>query len=415
MREPGNQRNESSLARRFERFFAFLGYSIFCVLLAAALVELGAFAIWSAKHGRRPSRQEKLGSTSPAYAAYPWAAEFWKEEQQRRKALHGDYVPFRVWSVAQWHGKYVNADSSETGTWRRTSNPSRPNCEKQPIQTIWMFGGSTLYGSGVPDWATIPSYLSQNLNAESGVCAKILNFGVEGYVSNQELMLLTEQLKAGRRPDIVIFYDGANDSYIGMFAPGIATAHWDYVAIKARVEGSIVGKLEFLRNSFALRLIRESFARRMVSVAENAGIANSRGIAVLDNFEANLRIARALGEAYGFKVYCFWQPSLAYGSKPLAPYEQELVNLDANSPEGSAFPKMSVAYGEAERRAARSGDFVFLGRLFDAAQPPLYLDRWMHLGPQGNELAAKAIAGNIEERQIKPEYREQGAAALRRH
>ena len=124
---------------------------------------------------------------------------------------------------------------------------------------------------------------------------------------------------------------------------------------------------------------------------------NSKGVAVLDNYEANMRIARVLGQAYGFKVYCFWQPSLAYGSKSLVPYERELVNLDANSPEGTAFPAMRAAYSEAERRAASNGDFVFLGRLFDTVQQPLYLDRWMHLSPEGNELAARAIAAYIEE------------------
>jgi len=407
---PDDKRTKSSLARSFERFFALLGYSIFCVVLGAGLVELGAFAVWSARHTRRPSREEKLGSTSPAYAVYPWAAEFWKEEQQRRKSARGGYVPFRIWSVPEWHGKYVNADTNEMGTWRRTANPSDPRCEKQPIKTVWMFGGSTLYGSGVPDWATIPSYLSQKLNGESGACVKVLNLGVEGYVSNQEVMLLTEQVKAGRRPDVAVFYDGANDSYIGTFAPGIAAAHWDYVAIKARVEGSIVGKLEFLRNSFALRLIRESLVRRSASSSENAVNANSKGIAVLDNYEANMRIARLLGQAYGFKVYCFWQPSLVHGSKPLVPYERELVNLDANSPEGAAFPAMEAAYSEAERRAASDGGFVFLGGLFDTVQQPLYLDRWMHVSPQGNELVAREIAGYIEERHLGIQPRNQSRA-----
>jgi hypothetical protein len=388
----------SERSRKIQGFFAFIGYLIFVIVLVAAGMELAAFAIWSAYHGLRPDRQEKLGASSPAYAGYPWAAEFWKEEQARRKVHHGRYVPFLVWGVAEWHGRYVNADVTNLGTLRRTINADSAACtEGKPLTTVWMFGGSTMFGSGVPDWATLPSYLSHDLNAGGGACFRVENLGAEGYNTNQEVILLEKQLKAGRHPDVVIFYDGVNDSYLGMFAPGFPEAHWDYAAIQARVEGSLAGKLEFLRNSYALRLMREVMLRRGAGSggASEIDLARKAG-AVLDNYEANLRIARVLGQAYGFQVHCFWQPSLAYGRKPLAPYEEQLVKLDANSPEGSAFLSMGAAYHEAARRAARDGSFVFLGDLFDSASEPLYLDRWMHVGPRGNEIQAAAVARYLE-------------------
>ena len=390
--------NSAASPSRFRGFFAFVGYLLFVVVIVFAATELAAFAIWSLYHGARPDREEKLGSTSPAYAGYPWAAEFWREEQARRKVHRGRYVPFLIWDVTEWHGKYVNADASELGTLRRTINPDAAACAGKPTTTIWIFGGSTLFGSGVPDSATLPSYLSRDLNAKSSGCVRVENLGVEGYNTNQELILLTKQLKAGRHPDIVIFFDGVNDSYVGMFAPGFPDAHWDYAAIQARVEGSLAGKLEFLRNSYALRLVREIVVRRPASGATGAAESDRarQATAVLDNYEANLRIAKTLGAACGFQVYSFWQPSLAYGHKTLVPYEEQLVKLDANSPEGSAFPPMAAAYQEAERRAVNSSDFVFLGNLFDSVAEPLYLDRWMHLGPGGYEIEADAVARRIE-------------------
>jgi len=54
-----------------------------------------------------------------------------------------------------------------------------------------------------------------------------------------------------------------------------------------------------------------------------------------------------------------------------------------------------LMYEEAERRARRSGNFVFLGNIFDEVQEPLYLDS-VHLNPVGNQLAARAIASYIE-------------------
>ncbi len=381
---------------RFERVFAFIGYTIVSVILAALVIELGAHGIWALQHGARPSSQEKLGSTSPAYASYPWAAKFWKEEQARRKPGRGGYVPFLVWGVSPWKGEFVNNDLTDLGTVRRTVQPARSDCVQQSTKTVWMFGGSTLYGSGVPDWATLPSYLATALNS-GGPCFTIVNFGVEGYNTNQEVILLSELLKRGHHPDIAIFYDGFNDSYVGAFAPGNPDDHWEFTAIESRVDGKLTGKLDFLRNSYALRLAREMVKGRAPSgdALAKSGVLDSRAVATVNTYQQNIEFARKLAATYGFSLYAFWQPALAT-QHPTVPYEQELVNLDANSPEGSAFPAIATVYGVARDRAARDGDFIYLGDIFDQVTEPLYLDRWNHLGPRGNELAAAAVAEHIQ-------------------
>jgi lysophospholipase L1-like esterase len=384
-----------SPSRPAQSFFAFIGYLIFSIIVAAAVLELGAFAIWTMSHGARPNRQEKLGSASPAFAEFPWAAEFWKEEAQRRKDHNGGYVPFRIWGTPEWHGKYVNNDKYQFGVVRRTTDSLSPDCKNQPVMDIWMFGGSTLYGSGVPDWATIPSWLAKELNGIPKHCVAITNFGTEAYNTNQELLLLVEQLKAGRRPDAVIFYDGVNDSYTGVYQPGIATAHMQYAQISARVESRLAGKLEFLRHSYALLLVRRMLlSKQKQDPAAVEAETKVKASQTLDNYEANLRMVRSLANIYHFSVYSFWQPSLAYGSKPLVPYEKELIRVDTNSPDGSALIPMRFAYQEAARRAANTGDFIFLANILDSEQEPLYLDEW-HLAPKGNELIAQAIAKKL--------------------
>jgi lysophospholipase L1-like esterase len=368
---------------------------IFSIILAAAVLELGSFAIWTMTHGARPNRQEKLGSASPVYAEFAWAADFWKEEAQRRKGHNGGYVPFRIWGTPEWHGKYVNNDKDELGIERRTVNTPRADCADKTISHVWMFGGSTLYGSGVPDWATIPSFLSKELNATGTHCVVITNFGTEAYNTNQELLLLVEQLKAGRRPDAVIFYDGVNDSYTGVYQPGIASAHMQYPAISARVESKLAGKLEFLRHSYALLLVRRMLlSKQKQDPAAIEAETKVKATQTLDNYQANLRMVQALAGIYHFTVFSFWQPSLAYGNKPIVPYEAELIRVDTNSPDGSALKPMRFAYQEAERRAGSNGDFVFLANVLDREQGPLYLDEW-HLGPRGNQLIAQAIAKHL--------------------
>jgi hypothetical protein len=362
---------ESSSPSLIQRFFAFIGYLIFSVIVAAAILELGSFAIWTMTHGARPNRQEKLGSASPA-SDFPWAADFWREEAQRRKGHNGGYVPFRIWGTPEWHGTYVNNDKYQFGIVRRTVDNLSPECKNRPITDIWMFGGSTLYGSGVPDWATIPSLLSTQLNKLPNHCVAITNFGTEAYNSNQELLLLLEQLKAGRRPDVVIFYDGVNDSYTGSYQPGVATAHMQYAQISARVESKLAGKLEFLRHSYALLLIRRMLmSKQKQDPAVIEAETKVKAVQTLDNYESNLGMVRALAGIYHFQVFAFWQPSLAYGSKPAVPYEADLIRVDTNSPDGSALKPMRFAYLEAERRAAADHDFVFLADILDSEKEPL--------------------------------------------
>jgi lysophospholipase L1-like esterase len=386
-------KTKSDAGNLFASFCQTLGYLIFSLILAAAVVELAGYSLWTARYGLHPSRAEKLGSTSPAYKAYPWAADFWKEEAARRKKSRTNYEAFLMWGVAPWQGRFIHNDPSELGVVRRTVNQLPGGCDERNAPQVWVFGGSTTYGSGVPDESTVPSYLSEDFNAWPGVCAIVTNLGTEGYNTNQELILLTEEIKKGHHPDLAIFYDGFNDAYVGGFAPGFPDAHWDYAAIQAHVEGKLSGKLEFLRNSYALRLVRDLIARHAGANAESAGVLQGRATAAMDNYEANLRIAEALGQKYGFQVIAFWQPTLAFGSKPLDSYEEDLVKLDANSPEGSAYPAIAAVYREAERRAG--GEFIFLGHLFDHDSSSLYLDRWGHLCPRGNEFVAKAISEDV--------------------
>src|SRR5215831_4053432 len=243
---PTRSRILSSPSRSFERYFALLGYAIVCLVLVAALLELVSWTILSLLPPVKQPHKE-----SPVYEGVGWAKDFWRENASRER-VHRVYVAFRVWSVTNWHGKYINNDAGPRGVWRRTLNPS--NCDPRDALSVWIFGGSTMYGYGVPDWATIPSYLSRELNAGAQNCVVVSNFGVEGYVIDQELILLEEQLKAGAHPDIVVFYDGINDSSLAWPTYSLPRTHFGFGPIKSRVEGSVSGRFDFLHKSYAGRL-----------------------------------------------------------------------------------------------------------------------------------------------------------------
>ncbi|MGB0720818.1 MAG: hypothetical protein ACPGU7_00350 [Gammaproteobacteria bacterium] len=112
---------------------------------------------------------------------------------------------------------------SDTPWYRSGPEGSRVSCrDGQALDTpldgaIWMFGGSTTYGTGVSDCETIASALNELDPGNSYV-----NFGVESRGQNPEIEHLLLLLRKGYRPKAVIFLDGLNDIAINALqTPGL--------------------------------------------------------------------------------------------------------------------------------------------------------------------------------------------------
>ena len=71
---------------------------------------------------------------------------------------------------------------------------------------VYVFGGSTVFGDGVPDGSTVVAYLNSIDNDKI-----YINFGVEAYDSLREVDKLLYLLRKGYRPKTVIFIDGLNE------------------------------------------------------------------------------------------------------------------------------------------------------------------------------------------------------------
>ena len=136
-----------------------------------------------------------------------------------------------------------------------------------------MFGGSTAWGEGAPDDETIPSHLARLMNVW-GVDTTVKNLGERGYVSTQEVVFLYRELQAGRRPDVVVFYDGINDA--------AAASNWP------EVPGSHVS-LHRIRDRFRFGEVPSERRREFV---RSLGIYKASRI-VLDRLEARERATRA--------------------------------------------------------------------------------------------------------------------------
>lgn len=135
----------------------------------------------------------------PAMAAYPWADEYFREIQ----LTPSSYWPFTESRPRRFDAKYVHVDD-----WSRRSY--EPVNAPTDIPVVWMFGGSTAWGEGQRDEYTIASDIAR-IAERAGTPVRVVNFGQRGWTHFQE-MILFEQLLASRpKPDLALFYDGANE------------------------------------------------------------------------------------------------------------------------------------------------------------------------------------------------------------
>ena len=106
-------------------------------------------------------------------------------------------------------GEYLNVDCDGR---RRTLAPAEET-SGLPEFVVAAFGGSTMFGWGLPDWLTFPSLLQQELQARfPDRRVRCINFGCPFYNSGMELQqfiaLVQQQAPA---PDVCLFLDGLND------------------------------------------------------------------------------------------------------------------------------------------------------------------------------------------------------------
>jgi hypothetical protein len=340
---------------------------LLCGIELASLCAFRAAAYTSGKEFR----------TRSIYRKTSWADLYWREWNEARKLEYRSYI---VWRRAPFAGKVISINNDGV---RRTYNS-----ECQPgAYTIWMFGSSTLWGSGSPDWDTIPSLLAlKYTQSEQAVCVR--NFGEETWLTTQEVVGLMLQLKQAK-PDLVIFYDGAGNA----FAPyqtsqGDVHANFDRIKREFDTATRVHGTLAFLQqsntyqllDSFLIQLqLRKALRERRQAIVANAGSLAQISVA---NYLANMDLVEALGARYGFRCAFFWQPLIFVEHKPLTVEEQSIMGSARDS-----MPGMDVLYRATYDllRVQRRPNLFYIADVFNQTTNSLYYDA-LHVGPEGNQL-----------------------------
>ena len=179
-----------------------------------------------------------------AYSYFEWKDQYFEDINKADLGIL--YEPYSLWKTTDARTDLVNVLDG----CRRTWTPEKSTKEET---LVFMLGGSTTLCSEAPDDLTISSELAKLLHSSQRQNRYIVvNYGVSGFVNDNEVHLLVDLLRSGKRPDIVIFLDGANE-ISNKVLRGIPHYRYDtYQSIGKRYSirvfiGKIASKFAFIR------------------------------------------------------------------------------------------------------------------------------------------------------------------------
>ncbi len=365
------------------------GIAIICLLLLDAALSL---VLRAAAPANRDSR-----ILADGYHNASWVPEYFAD-------LAGAWVrwlPYAYWIGKPYRSRYLNIGADGL---RATIAESRPSEHSGAAFRIFMFGGSTMWGEGSRDAYTIPSWLQRMLDA-GNYRAQVINYGQDGYVSSQEMILLFEQLQRGNIPGLVVFYDGFNDSTAAMLDGaagqtfGEANRRDEFNAFNQWASDDSVlyrrAAAALARNSGLGRLARKILIRlapnrfrerkgELVAWKAAPGSAQSPRLQeeVVTTYLANKHLIEAAGRSFGFKCLFFWQPTV-WTKTRLTAYEADQKWL----PGEKEF--MDGVYSRLAAIAQREAIHDLSG-VFGDSEQPYYIDD-AHLTEAGNRVVAQAM------------------------
>lgn len=340
-------------------------------------------------------------ANADAYPDRSWTASYYEEFERSQVA---QWQPYVYWRQRPFQGKYINI--TEAGR-RLTPSPETARQDGARPLRIFMFGGSTLWGTGARDSMTIPAIMASEL-AKRGVAAEVTNFGESGYVSTQELIGFLLELQSDRIPDVVIFYDGVNDTFsayqqgvagmpqnefnrvreFNLSGPTSRAKLWFIALQNSLHELSTVRFLEGILRRVGL-IDQKGSSARSPSVREQDYDALAQG--VITRYKSNVKMVNSLARQYGFSAFFYWQPTI-FQKKHLTKYEsswrQDMQPMELFFLKTYELAQQSLA-------AAKADYFVRdLSQIFLDVRDPLFVD-WCHLAELGNTLIAREMASDV--------------------
>jgi hypothetical protein len=310
----------------------------------------------------------------PNYANVDWArahfAEFDSLSTKYVSYLGWRREPFKGTTIALV-GRYNQRETVPAG------EPGKPS--------VYFFGGSTMWGSGVNDANTIPSLVAQLSGLRSA------NYGETAYTAHQGLVLLIQLLQDGHRPDVVVFFDGVNEVAHKCRSELTPTSHARETQVRAALAHSKpenVYGLEYMagplmgladRVSNRISVWTRGAQAREVDSAFSCHTDPARAQQIADNLIQDWEVARRLVESYKGKFVGILQPVAYYSDTKLDHLQlREILSKQYEA----VYPLIK------RKMVGQPGLYDFTGVL--NKREYIYID-FCHMSPNGSRYIAQEL------------------------
>ena len=287
------------LTRALSRAPAFIGWTVLAIV--------GNYAIgwaWDEYVGSHDT--VAVADPSPAgidelrrqatYEDDVWATSYWDEVE----TLDYQFSPFILSRISDTDGDHV---TSRSGVRRSYAAGAEADAE------VWFFGGAALWGMGQRDLHTIPSEIARQAEAED-LTLEVRNLAQPGYTSLQSALLLEQELAVRPAPDLVVFYDGADDVSVQLADARDGPTHYNRRGLEVALTGRDSAREQaedlwegYRDTSVITRLLGGLFA------AQPAAAGGTDAAHVERIHDQSVAMATDLARRYGTDAIFAWQAS----------------------------------------------------------------------------------------------------------
>ena len=306
----------------------------------------------------------------------------WLEDGVYQSAQGWALDPRNAWRPVNPHRlqDFTSRDLTIRNGERRTWAPPASG---QTRLTVWMFGGSTTYGLNQRDDHTIASELARAA-AANGIELDIHNKGNNGQLHWMESERFAWDLTTEPAPDLVLFYDGVNETWEGStlnrFSTGDVRDMYDPTLLDAWENGREGTSTDAPAAPPGARLV----GRPRGPVLGLVGEAK----ATIDRYDRARALSKSTATAHSLPVRYFWQPSRY--SRPLVLSEPHYDTANENNARVSE--QLKVKY--------LPKDVIDLSDSLRGTTEPLFTDDVHHNEEGARLIAAKMftrIKGDLQE------------------
>ncbi len=372
-----------NLTTKLKRWYTVAAVGLLIGFLLVLLLNLVLFTVLRAKRPPEPSRMPEASNLQKLYPG--WQKEDVKtllDETSRNREY--EYQPFTDFRERPFRGKFVNVDPAGF----RFSKDQAPWPPRPQAINVFIFGGSTTFGAGLPDDQTIASCLQELAIADHHARpVAVYNFAVPAYFSSQELILFQQLLNAGFVPHVAVFIDGLNDF---LFAEG-------QPLLAVRLRNFMAGKSESLTWADVpmVQAAQRLSARWGAPPPQKAIHYDDPGLlqSVVDRYLANKRMIELIANGFGVRTVFVWQPVPTY--KYDLQYHlvlQSHKDIQAHGTLWRDAKRCGAGYPVVEKlweQGKLGPDFLWLADLQQGKRENLYVDNIHYNAAFSKEIAAQ--------------------------